>query len=73
MKLDLDEIEASLGYHDDWKKVVAELRVARILVEYLREDKEHLDECDCKPCHCGYAYELQLIKDYDEVANAANT
>lgn len=35
-KIDLDEIEASLGYLDDWKKVIAELRAAREVVEAAR-------------------------------------
>lgn len=32
-EVDLDEIEASLGYLEDWKKVLAELRAAREVVE----------------------------------------
>lgn len=32
-KIDLDEIEVSLGYFEDWKKVVAELRQARKVAE----------------------------------------
>lgn len=32
-KIDLDEIEASLGYLEDWKKVIAELRQSRKVVE----------------------------------------
>jgi len=32
MTLDLDEMEASLAYIDDWKKVIAELRAARAVV-----------------------------------------
>ena len=32
-KIDLDEIEASLGYLEDWKNVLNELRAARQVVE----------------------------------------
>jgi hypothetical protein len=32
-KIDLDEIEASLGYLEDWKNVLNELRLARKVVE----------------------------------------
>jgi hypothetical protein len=35
-KIDLDEIEASLGYLEDWKNVIAELRLAREVVEAAR-------------------------------------
>lgn len=35
-KIDLDEIEVSLDYFEEWKKVIAELRAARPCVEYLR-------------------------------------
>ena len=29
MKMDLDEMEVSLGYLDDWKQLIVELRAAR--------------------------------------------
>lgn len=35
-KIDLDEIEASLGYLEDWKKIITELRAARKVVEAAR-------------------------------------
>lgn len=36
-KIDLEEIEASLGYLEDWKNVLNELRAAREVVEAARE------------------------------------
>jgi len=64
--LDLDEMEASLPYIDDWKKVIAELRAAREVVAYFREWNGHSDECDRSPCCCGYAEDLEVLKKYDE-------
>lgn len=32
-KIDLDEIEASLNYLEDWKNIIEELRAAREVVE----------------------------------------
>lgn len=58
--VDLDEIEASLGYIEDWKKVIAELRAARKVVEAARVyfKQRHLEcerICDvhpqCDHCH----------------------
>lgn len=34
-KVDLDELEASLGYMDDWYKVLVELRAAREIISAL--------------------------------------
>ena len=42
-KIDLDEIEASLGYLEDWKKVLAELRAAREVVEAARDALDDMD------------------------------
>jgi hypothetical protein len=42
-KIDLDEIEASLGYLEDWKKVIAELRAAREVVEAARDALDDMD------------------------------
>jgi hypothetical protein len=36
-KIDLEEIEASLGYLEDWKNVLNELRAAREVAEAARE------------------------------------
>ena len=42
-KIDLDEIEASLGYLDDWKNVLNELRLARKVVEAARDALDDMD------------------------------
>ncbi|CAB4170232.1 hypothetical protein UFOVP901_61 [uncultured Caudovirales phage] len=34
MKLDLDEMDASLGYLDDWKQLIKELRAAREMLDW---------------------------------------
>jgi hypothetical protein len=63
---DLDEIEASLPYIEDWKRVIIELRAAREVVAYFREWNGHSDECDRTPCDCGYVTDLEVLKKYDE-------
>ena len=42
-KIDLDEIEASLGYLEDWKTVLNELRAAREVVEAARDALDDMD------------------------------
>ena len=37
MKIDLDEIEVSLIYLEDWKKIIKELRAAREVVSSTKE------------------------------------
>ena len=77
---DLDEIEASLPYIDDWKKVIAELRAAREVVAAARVVHiVHLDFATyglrpptdgaalylrCECCVCEGI--LKAIKQYDE-------
>jgi hypothetical protein len=53
-KIDLDEIEASLGYLEDWKKIITELRAARKVVEAAREKLKIIYGHDLKaeqPCN----------------------
>lgn len=59
-KIDLDEIEASLAYLEEWKKAIAELRQSRKVVEAARVyfKQRHLEcerICDvhpeCDHCH----------------------
>ena len=66
MKMDLDEMEVSLGYLDDWKQLIVELRAAREVVAYFRDWNGHSDECDRSPCDCGYSKDLEVLKKYDE-------
>ena len=70
MKVDLDEMEAALGYRDDWNRLIQELRAARVVVEHFREWTDHSDECDIHqdnlPCDCGYVKDLEVLKKYDE-------
>ena len=66
MILDLDEMEASLGYLDDWKQLIKELRAAREVIAHFREWNGHSDECDRSPCDCGYDKDLEVLKKYDE-------
>lgn len=37
MKMDLDEMEVSLGYLDDWKQLIVELRAARDFIFEIRK------------------------------------
>ena len=37
MKMDLDEMEVSLGYLDDWKQLIKELRAARDFIFEIRK------------------------------------
>lgn len=64
-KVDLDEIEASLGYLKDWKKVIKELRAAREVIDSVK---------------CAYAGKtfsvdkaLGAIKRYDEVVSGPSS
>ena len=41
-KIDLDEIERSINYLEDWKKVITELRAAREVVEAARYIEDNL-------------------------------
>ena len=66
MKMDLDEMEVSLGYLDDWKQLIQELRAAREAIDYFRDWNGHSDECDRSPCDCGYSEDLEVLKKYDE-------
>ncbi len=56
-KIDLDEIEASLGYLEDWKNVLNELRAAREVVEAAR---------DFVNTSNGYSDLEQALKNLDE-------
>ena len=58
-KIDLDEIEASLGYLEDWKKVIAELREARKVVELAK----------AKPTLCADRLKAlgEAIKEYEKL------
>ena len=57
-KIDLDEIEASLGYLEDWKKFIAELRAARKVVELAK----------AKPTLCSDRLKAlgEAIKEYEK-------
>jgi hypothetical protein len=38
-KIDLDEMEATLAYSEDWKKLLKELKAARKCIELLTEHR----------------------------------
>ena len=46
MKMDLDEMEVSLGYLDDWKQLIQELRAAREVVSRLVDTVNDAKELD---------------------------
>lgn len=64
-KIDLDEIEASLAYLEEWQKLIKELRAARECVKYLRFVAGQTKGCDRLD---GIPYiELECLAKYDEV------
>lgn len=63
-KIDLDEIEASLAYLEEWQKLIKELRAARECVEYLRVVAGHVRGSNRLD---GIPYtELECLAKYDE-------
>ena len=76
MKMDLDEMEVSLGYLDDWKQLIKELRAARGVVDaarvhhvvlYKRPIFEGIQDETYIPCECCICEGiLKALKIYDE-------
>lgn len=70
--MDLDEMEVSLGYLDDWKQLIKELRAAREVVEALRlyakrENWINGSDGKCGALACDYGHKAtKALKQYDE-------
>jgi hypothetical protein len=66
-KIDLDEIEASLGYLEDWKKVLAELRAAREVAEAARKLVDATEGlCGATDCEDLTQITIDKLKKLDE-------
>jgi hypothetical protein len=64
-KIDLDEIEASLGYLEDWKNVLNELRLARKVVEAAKHMRRYCLGNDASTENMLGAFD-QSLKNLDE-------
>lgn len=69
MKIDLDEMEVSLGYLDDWKQLIIELRAAREVckaarysIDLRRKDGEFMSFSEME----GDPETVEALKKYDE-------
>jgi hypothetical protein len=66
-KIDLEEIEASLGYLEDWKNVLNELRAAREVVEAARKLVDATEGlCGATDCEDLTQITIDKLKKLDE-------